>query len=168
MRSAGFWADGWRTCPNSWCSTRQPSTRTNASRTARGRRRGWRGATTIAPRASASSAADKSLRIECRIPGADVNPYLAFAASLASGLDGIERKMEPPAVFTGDVYAARGLPRVPYTLAEAVDHFEESEFVKESFGAEVAEHYAHFYRSEQRAFESAVTDWERRRYFERI
>ena len=110
----------------------------------------------------------QSLRIECRIPGADVNPYLAFAASLASGLDGIERKTEPPEVFAGDVYAARNLPRVPYTLAAAVDHFEESEFVKQALGTEVAEHYAHFYRSEQRAFESAVTDWERRRYFERI
>ena len=57
---------------------------------------------------------------------------------------------------------------MPYTLAEAVDRFEASEFVKEALGAEVAEHYAHFYRSEQRAFERAVTDWERRRYFERI
>jgi len=110
----------------------------------------------------------QSLRIECRIPGADVNPYLAFAASLASGLDGIARKTEPPAVFEGDVYAARALPRVPYTLAEAVDRFEASEFVKEALGADVAGHYAHFYRSEQRMFERAVTDWERRRYFERI
>ena len=109
-----------------------------------------------------------SLRIECRIPGADVNPYLAFAASLASGLDGIARKIEPPAVFEGDVYAARTLPRVPYTLAEAVDRFEASAFVKETLGADVAEHYTHFYRSEQRAFDRAVTDWERRRYFERI
>jgi len=110
----------------------------------------------------------QSLRIECRIPGADVNPYLAFAASLASGLDGIDKKTEPPAVFEGDVYAARNLPRVPYTLAEAVTLFEASAFVKETLGAEVAEHYAHFYRSEQRAFDRAVTDWERRRYFERI
>lgn len=110
----------------------------------------------------------QSLRIECRIPGSDVNPYLVFAAALASGLDGIERKMEPPAVFEGDVYAARNLPRVPYTLAEAVDRFEASEFVKQTLGEEVAGHYAHFYRTEQRAFERAVTDWERRRYFERI
>jgi glutamine synthetase len=109
-----------------------------------------------------------SLRIECRIPGADVNPYLAFAASLASGLDGIEKRMEPPPVFEGDVYAARNLPRVPYSLGEAVDRFESSAFVRESLGAEVAEHYSHFYRTEQRAFERAVTDWERRRYFERI
>jgi glutamine synthetase len=110
----------------------------------------------------------QSLRIECRIPGADVNPYLAFAASLASGLDGIANRIEPPAVFEGDVYAARNLPRVPYTLAEAVGRFESSEFVKQSLGPEVAAHYAHFYRSEQRAFDRAVTDWERRRYFEKI
>lgn len=110
----------------------------------------------------------QSLRIECRIPGADVNPYLAFAAALASGLDGIERQTEPPAVFEGDVYAARTLPRVPYTLAQAVDLFEASEFVQQTLGRDVAEHYSHFFRTEQRAFERAVTDWERRRYFERI
>lgn len=110
----------------------------------------------------------QSLRIECRIPGADVNPYLVVAAALASGFDGIQRTTEPPPAFEGDVYAARSLPRVPYTLAEAVDRFETSDFVRESLGGDVAEHYAHFYRSEQRAFERAVTDWERRRYFERI
>ncbi len=110
----------------------------------------------------------ESLRIECRIPGADVNPYLAFAASLASGLDGIANQIEPPPVFEGDVYAARTLPRVPYTLQEAVQHFESSTFVKESLGPDVAEHYAHFYRNEQRAYDRAVTDWDRRRYFEKI
>ena len=109
-----------------------------------------------------------SLRIECRIPGADANPYLAFAASLASGLDGIANRIEPPPIFEGDVYAARTLPRVPYTLEHAVDLFEHSEFAKAQFGAAVVEHYAHFYRTEQKAFERVVTDWERRRYFERI
>ena len=109
-----------------------------------------------------------SLRIECRLPGADVNPYLAFAASLASGLDGIRKKIEPPPAFEGDIYAANTLPRVPYTLERAIDEFEQSSFVRETLGADVAEHYAHFYRSEQKAFERAVTDWERRRYFERI
>ncbi|MFN7921448.1 MAG: glutamine synthetase family protein [Bryobacteraceae bacterium] len=109
-----------------------------------------------------------SLRIECRIPGADANPYLAFAASLASGLDGIRRKIEPPEAFDGDIYAARNLPRVPYTLREAVDGFERSEFVRETLGEAVARHYVHFFRTEQRLFDCAVTDWERRRYFERI
>lgn len=110
----------------------------------------------------------ESLRIECRIPGADANPYLAFAAALASGLDGITNKIEPPPPFEGDVYAARELPRVPYTLEHAVDLFEGSAFVKEALGAKVAAHYAHFYRTEQRAYERVVTDWERRRYFEKI
>ncbi len=111
---------------------------------------------------------DQSLRIECRIPGADANPYLAFAASLASGLDGIANKIEPPECFTGDIYAARHLPRVPYTLAEATDKFAASEFAQRAFGAEVVEHYAHFFRTEQAAFNASVTDWERKRYFERI
>src|SRR5688572_12151956 len=109
-----------------------------------------------------------SLRIECRIPGADCNPYLAFAASLASGLDGIANKIEPPEHFSGDVYAARNIARVPYTLAEAADLFEASDFAKRAFGADVVEHYLHFFRSEQNAYNFAVTDWERRRYFERI
>ncbi len=109
-----------------------------------------------------------SLRIECRIPGADCNPYLAYAASLASGLDGIENKIEPPEIFEGDIYAASHLPRVPYTLAEATTSFEQSEFTKKVFGEAVVKHYTHYFRTEQKAYESAVTDWERKRYFERI
>jgi glutamine synthetase len=110
----------------------------------------------------------KALRIECRIPGADCNPYLGFAAALASGLDGIRNRIDPPGHFSGDVYSARNLPRVPYTLAEAADLFEKSAFAKEAFGADVVEHYLHFFRTEQHAYNFAVTDWERRRYFERI
>ena len=110
----------------------------------------------------------ESLRIECRIPGADANPYLALAASLASGLDGIANKTEPPECFTGDVYAAKNLPRVPYTLAEANRLFSESQFAKKAFGADVVEHYAHFFRTEVAAYDKAVTDWELKRYFERI
>ncbi|TAJ97022.1 MAG: glutamine synthetase [Candidatus Manganitrophaceae bacterium] len=109
-----------------------------------------------------------SLRIECRIPGADCNPYLAFAAALASGLDGIENKIEPPPIFEGDVYAAQHLPRVPRTLRDATDLFEKSGFAKRALGEEVVEHYLHFYRTEQESYDKAVTDWERRRYFERI
>jgi glutamine synthetase len=111
---------------------------------------------------------DRSLRIECRIPGADANPYLAFAASLASGLDGIADKIDPPDCFVGDIYAARHLPRVPYTLAEATDAFATSEFARRAFGDDVVEHYTHFFRTEHAAYNSSVTDWERRRYFERI
>jgi glutamine synthetase len=109
-----------------------------------------------------------SLRIECRIPGADCNPYLALAASLASGLDGIKNQIEPPACFEGDIYAAAHLPRVPYTLAEATAIFEQSEFAKNTFGKEAVEHYSHYFRTEQRAYDTSVTDWERKRYFERI
>jgi glutamine synthetase len=109
-----------------------------------------------------------SLRIECRIPGADCNPYLAFAAALASGLDGIRSRTEPPPCFVGDIYAARDLPRVPYTLQQAVDSFASSAFARQVFGDEVVDHYTHFYKTEQAAYNTAVTDWERKRYFERI
>jgi glutamine synthetase len=111
---------------------------------------------------------DQSLRIECRIPGADANPYLAYSAVLAAGLDGIANQTEAPEIFVGDVYAAAELPRVPYTLHEATDLFAASDFVKKSFGEDVQQHYAHFFRIEQKAFDNSVTDWERWRYFERI
>ena len=110
----------------------------------------------------------KSLRIECRIPGADCNPYLAYAAALASGLDGIERKIEPPEAFQGNVYSSQDTKRVPSTLHDATERFEKSVFARETFGDDVVEHYAHFFRTEQALYDRAVTDWERIRYFERI
>ena len=110
----------------------------------------------------------QSLRIESRIPGADVNPYLGFAAALASGLDGIRNQIEPPALFEGDVYTAQGLPHVPRTLRDAIAAFESSQFAREVFGAAVVEHYLHFFKTEQSAYDNAVTDWERKRYFEQI
>jgi glutamine synthetase len=109
-----------------------------------------------------------SLRIECRIPGADCNPYLAYAAALASGLDGVRRKVEPPPIFAGDMYAAKGLPGVPGSLGQACDLFAASALARQAFGEEVVEHYAHFFRTEEEAYRKAVTDWERTRYFERI
>jgi glutamine synthetase len=108
------------------------------------------------------------LRIECRVPGADCNPYLAYAAAIASGLDGIANQTEPPPIFEGDIYSAQNLPRVPYTLEHAVDVFAHSAFTRRVFGAEVVEHYAHFFRTEVDAFHRWVTDWERKRYFEQI
>ncbi len=111
---------------------------------------------------------DQSLRIECRIPGADCNPYLAFAASLASGLNGIKNKIEPPPIYNGDIYSADHLPLVPPTLRDALDNFEKSSFVRESFGPKVQNHYAHFFRKEIELFNNAITDWERKRYFEQI
>jgi len=108
------------------------------------------------------------LRIECRIPGADANPYLAYAALLAAGLAGIEARREPGPAFRGDVYTAEGLPQIPRSLAEALAHFESSRVAREAFGAAVVEHYLHFVRSEAAALDSRVSDLERARYFERV
>ncbi len=110
----------------------------------------------------------ESLRIECRIPGADCNPYLAFAASLACGLAGIREKILPPAIFAGNVYDSENVPKIPANLTEATTLFSNSDFVKKAFGKEVQTHYAHHFKMEQLTYEKAVTDWERRRYFERI
>ncbi|MXY92229.1 MAG: glutamine synthetase [Caldilineaceae bacterium SB0670_bin_27] len=109
-----------------------------------------------------------SLRIECRIPGADVNAYLAYAAVIASGLAGIEQQIEPPPPHIGDVYAASDMQMLPATLEEAVTNFAASDLARSAFGADVVEHYAHFFTTEAQAFRNAVTDWERTRYFERI
>jgi glutamine synthetase len=102
------------------------------------------------------------------VPGADVNPYLAYAAMLAAGLDGIEQQIEPPDIFEGDVYAAAELPHVPRTLRDGLELYAGSDFAVEAFGADVHEHYRHFFEVELAAYDNAVTDWERRRYFERI
>ena len=107
-----------------------------------------------------------SLRIECRAAGADANPYLAFAVTLAAGLDGIAHKTEPPPAFEGDVYQARDLPQVPHSLNEAIDALDGSTWARNVLGEDVVSHYLHFFRTEQRKFDSVVTDWERRRYFE--
>ena len=109
-----------------------------------------------------------SLRIENRIPGADCNPYLAYAASLVAGIDGIEKGLEAPDEFRGDVYQAQELPRVARTLEHATDAFAASGFARAAFGDAVVDHYTHFHRVEIDAFHTAVTDWERARYFERI
>jgi len=108
----------------------------------------------------------QSLRIECRAAGADANPYLAFAATIAAGLDGIEQRIEPPPAFEGDVYAAQDLPHVPHSLNESIHALAESDWARGVLGEDVVDHYLHFFRTEQRKFDAAVTDWERRRYFE--
>jgi glutamine synthetase len=110
----------------------------------------------------------RSLRIECRIPGADCNPYLAYAATIASGLAGIEQRLEPPAELVGDVYRAHQLPHVPRTLERATDAFRSSPTARAAFGDEVVDHLAHFHAVEVAAFHATVTDWERARYYERI
>ncbi|MBD2088904.1 glutamine synthetase [Microcoleus sp. FACHB-1515] len=107
------------------------------------------------------------LRLECRAPGADANPYLAFAMTLAAGLDGIRNQIEPPPMFEGDVYAAQDLPQVPHSLNESIATLEESDWARSTFGDRVIDHYLHFFRTEQRKFDEVVTSWERARYFER-
>jgi len=113
-----------------------------------------------------------ALRIECRIPGADCNPYLVYAAALASGLDGIANRMEPPPFLKGNAYSVEDGPNdaalLPATFRDATDLFEASAFACTALGTDVVEHYVRFFRVEEEAFENAVTDWERRRYFERI
>ena len=108
----------------------------------------------------------KSLRIECRAAGADANPYLAFAVTLAAGLDGVEQRIEPPEMFRGDVYKAQDLPQMPHTLNESIAELEKSSWARAALGDDVVGHYLHFFKTEQRKFDSVVTDWERRRYFE--
>jgi glutamine synthetase len=109
-----------------------------------------------------------SLRVECRIPGADANPYIVYAALLAAGLAGIERELDPGPAFLGDVYAAEGLPKVPLSLPEAAAALEQSELAREAFGEDVVAHLLHASRTEQKQLDDRVSDVERARYFERI
>jgi glutamine synthetase len=106
-------------------------------------------------------------RIESRIPGADVNPYLAFAAMIAAGIRGLENRIEPPPMFEGNAYADESLPRVPSTLREAIEELEESTMAREAFGDEVVDHYLNYAKTEQRLFDQTVTCYERERLFER-
>lgn len=110
----------------------------------------------------------RSFRVENRIPGADTNPYLAFAAMIAAGLHGVERRLPLPPERSGDLYAARDIPGPPTSLREAITLWEECAELRELFGAAVADHYLLTARHEQAAFDRAVTDWELARYFERI
>jgi glutamine synthetase len=109
----------------------------------------------------------QSRRVECRIPGADVNPYLGFSAMLVAGIDGIEHATDPGPELVGNAYEAAGAEPFPSALGEAVDLWEGSEFAKRAFGAEVWKHYLNYGRTEQRLFSQVVTDYERRRMFER-
>jgi glutamine synthetase len=107
------------------------------------------------------------LRVENRLPGGDVNPYLAVAAMVAAGLHGIDKGLELSDPVTGNAYAA-DLPHVPTTLREAAELFENSELARAALGEEVVEHYTNAARVELAAFDAAVTDWERVRCFERM
>jgi glutamine synthetase len=107
-------------------------------------------------------------RVENRIPGADANPYLAFAATIAAGLHGLTNRLKAPKLYEGNAYEDATLPQVPKTLREAIAELERSKAARSAFGARVVEHYLHAARLEQEAFDRAVTDWELARNFERI
>lgn len=108
-----------------------------------------------------------SLRVENRVPGGDVNQYLAVAALIAGGLYGIENELELEPLLEGNAYVSEA-PRVPTTLRDAAQLFGHSAVAIEAFGADVVEHYLNNARIEQAAFDSAITDWERVRGFERF
>ncbi|WP_431796193.1 glutamine synthetase family protein [Microbacterium enclense] len=108
-----------------------------------------------------------SLRVENRVPGGDVNPYIAISAIIAGGLHGIENELPLPAPLTGNAYAA-GVDTLPTTLREAAKLFSESTVARAAFGDDVVEHYLNQARIEVEAFDAAVTDWERVRGFERL
>ncbi|WP_394617458.1 glutamine synthetase family protein [Lentzea sp. JNUCC 0626] len=107
------------------------------------------------------------LRFENRVPGGDVNPYLAVAALIAAGLHGVEQKLELEDEFVGNAYAS-DRPTVPTTLKEAADLLAGSKIAHEAFGKDVVDHYLNAAKVELTAFEAAVTDWEKVRGFERL
>jgi glutamine synthetase len=109
----------------------------------------------------------RSLRAECRVPGADVNPYLAYAALIAAGLHGMEQRLplDPPA--EGNAYLVQGLPEIPRTLRQATAALDGSTVLRAAFGDAVIDHYVRAAAWEQSEFDRRVTDWEIARYFER-
>jgi glutamine synthetase len=110
----------------------------------------------------------KGNRVESRLPGADVNPYLGYAATIAAGIHGIKNKLDAPEMFQGNAYEAKDVPRVPTSLHEAIDELAGSEVAREAFGDFVFDHLVNTARQEQVIFDNqVVTDWELQRYFER-
>ncbi len=109
----------------------------------------------------------KAIRTECRIGGADLNPYLAFAALIASGLAGIEEKLDLDAPFKGDAYGVKKLKDVPQTLREATRLMDKSKMLRAALGDQVIDHYVHTANWEQAEYDRQVTDWELKRGFER-
>jgi len=105
--------------------------------------------------------------VENRVPGADVNPYLALSALIAAGLHGIDEGLELEDAFEGNAYES-DKPRVPHTLYQAHDRFRDSAVARDAFGQEVVDHYLNNAQIELAAHEAAVTDWERFRGFERL
>ena len=110
----------------------------------------------------------KGVRVECRIGGADLNPYLALAAQLAAGLTGIERGLELEPEQAGDMYRAEGVREIPKTLRDAAVALNASEVLREALGDEVVDHYVHAARWEIQESDRVVTDWDLQRGFERL
>jgi len=109
-----------------------------------------------------------AMRVESRIPGADCNPYIAFAAIIAAGLDGIDRELDCGDPYVGNAYTAPDLERIPWNLVEAIGLFRDSTFAAESLGEEVHFHLTHSAEEEWKAFNNVITEWELQRNFERI
>lgn len=109
----------------------------------------------------------KAIRIECRIGGADLNPYLAFSALIAAGLAGIDEKLELGKPHSGDAYGGRKLPEIPKTLREAAEALDKSKLLRSALGDDVVDHYVHTARWEQAEYDRRITDWELFRGFER-
>ena len=109
----------------------------------------------------------RAVRVECRIPGSDINPYLAQAALLAAGISGIEQKLDLADAASGDLYNDDSVTEIPATLRAATDHLRNSELLKTAMGEDVIAHYTRCAEWEQEAFDSAVTQWEIARGFER-
>lgn len=109
----------------------------------------------------------KAVRVECRVGGADLNPYLALAAQLACGIAGINQKLELAPAYTGDAYLDDSLKNIPSTLREATEMLDKSSMFRAAFGDDVINHYVHAARWEQTEYDRRVTDWEVARGFER-
>jgi glutamine synthetase len=110
--------------------------------------------------------AGPAMRVESRIPGGDVNPYLAFAATIAAGLHGIENQLELPPPLEGNAYVSEA-ERFPSTLREAIAALEHGSIARSAFGSDVVDHYLNYARTEQEQFDRVVTNWERERLYER-
>lgn len=109
----------------------------------------------------------KAIRVECRVGGSDLNPYLAMAALIAAGIDGIERKLELEPAFVGDAYGAREVREIPRTLRSAAVALNGSAMLRHAFGDDVVEHYVRAAEWEQEEYDRKITDWEVARGFER-
>lgn len=110
----------------------------------------------------------KSLRIEYRIPGGDINQHMAYAALISAGIEGIKNKISPPAISKGNAYEKGSVKRPPVDMASALRIFQDSKFIERTFGKEVHRHLIEFYKNEVELYEKTVTKWEWHRYMDLI